>query len=163
MGRGFGEAARTGDLHLRTRLRCRAAVAVATRLAAGMIVATATPGAAQDPSHHRLAQMPVQEGRIPFDMTVDAYHVEAVDRFGNRVPQVVIHHFNLLDPTDRELFLPIMRRVFAASHETPPVRVAEVLLGVPFEEGDRCPRSPGESWAWGGTCTRSRSGSSSST
>lgn len=88
-------------------------------------------------SHHELQQIPVQEGTVPFDMTVDAYRVEAVDAAGNVVPQAVIHHFNLLDPTDRELFLPIMRRVFAASHETPPVRVPEVLLGVPFEGGDR--------------------------
>ncbi|MDP2471625.1 MAG: hypothetical protein Q8W46_12200 [Candidatus Palauibacterales bacterium] len=88
-------------------------------------------------SHHALQQLPVQEGRVPFDMTVDAYRVEAVDRDGNPVPQDVIHHFNLLDPTDRELFLPIMRRVFAASHETPPVSVPEVLLGVPFEADDR--------------------------
>jgi hypothetical protein len=88
-------------------------------------------------THHDIEQLPVQEGRIPFDMTVDAYRVEAVDRKGNPVPQDVIHHFNLLDPTDRELFLPIMRRVFAASHETPPVSVPELLLGVPFEGGDR--------------------------
>jgi hypothetical protein len=87
-------------------------------------------------SHHALQQLPVQEGRIPFDMTVDAYRVEAIDRHGERVPQDVIHHFNLLDPTDRELFLPIMRRVLAASHETPPVRVPEILLGVPFEAED---------------------------
>lgn len=88
-------------------------------------------------SHHALEQLPVQEGIIPFDMTVDAYHAEAVDRDGRPVPQDVIHHLNLLDPTDRELFLPIMRRVFAASHETPPVSVPELLLGVPFEGGDR--------------------------
>lgn len=88
-------------------------------------------------SHHALEQLPVQEGIIPFDMTVDAYHAEAIDVDGNPVPQAVIHHLNLLAPSDRELFLPIMRRVFAASHETPPVRVPELLLGVPFESGDR--------------------------
>ena len=37
----------------------------------------------------------------------------------------------------QELFLPIMRRVLAASHDTPPVSVPEALLGVPLEEGDR--------------------------
>jgi hypothetical protein len=88
-------------------------------------------------SHHALDQLPVQEGVIPFDMTIDAYQAEAVDRNGDPVPQIVIHHMNLLDPTDRELFLPIMRRVLAASHETPPVSVPELVLGVPFEGGDR--------------------------
>jgi hypothetical protein len=88
-------------------------------------------------SHHAVKQLPVQEGLIPFDMTVNGYRVEAVDRHGRRVPQDVIHHINLLDPTDRELFLPIMRRVLAASHETPPVKVPDLLLGVPLEGGDR--------------------------
>jgi hypothetical protein len=86
--------------------------------------------------HHGISQIPVQQGVIPFDMTVDGYRVEAVDRRGRRVPQDVIHHLNLLDPTSRELFLPIMRRVLAASHETPPVKVPEFIFGLPLEQGD---------------------------
>ncbi|MFQ5747013.1 MAG: hypothetical protein ACE5HF_07310 [Gemmatimonadota bacterium] len=86
-------------------------------------------------THHSLKQLPVQQGTVPFDLTIDGYRVEAVDRDGRPVPQVVIHHLNLLDPTRRELFLPIMRRVLAASHETPPVKVPEVFFGIPLTGG----------------------------
>lgn len=86
-------------------------------------------------THRSLRQLPVQQGTVPFDLTIDGYRVEAVDREGNPVPQVVIHHLNLLDPTRRELFLPIMRRVLAASHETPPVKVPEVFFGIPMTGG----------------------------
>lgn len=88
-------------------------------------------------THHALDQMPVQTGRIPFDFTLSGYRIEVVDGDGNPVPQTVVHHFNVLDPERRELFLPIMRRVLAASHETGPQHVPGWLLGLPFREGDR--------------------------
>lgn len=82
--------------------------------------------------HHAIGQIPVQRGRVPFDLSIHGYRVEVVDGRGEPVPREVIHHFNLLDPGSRELFLPIMRRVLAASHETPPVTVPGWLLGVPM-------------------------------
>lgn len=86
-------------------------------------------------THHELDQLAIQEGTYPFDFTIRGYHVEAVDGDGNPVPQTVIHHLNLLDPGRRELFLPIMLRVLAASHETPPVRVPGWLFGIPMRGG----------------------------
>ena len=86
-------------------------------------------------THHELAQLPVQEGTYPFDFTIRGFHAEAVDAEGDPVPQAVIHHLNLLDPGRRELFLPIMLRVIAASHETPPVRVPGWLFGIPMRGG----------------------------
>lgn len=86
-------------------------------------------------THHELDQLPVQRGSYPFDFTIRGYHVEAVDGDGNPVPQAVIHHLNLLDPGRRELFLPIMLRVLAASHETPPVAVPGWLFGIPMRGG----------------------------
>lgn len=86
-------------------------------------------------THHELAQIPVQEGTVPFDFTIRGYRAEVVDGNGDAVPQDVIHHLNLLDPRRRELFLPIMLRVLAASHETSPVRVPGWLFGIPMRGG----------------------------
>jgi hypothetical protein len=82
--------------------------------------------------HRELVQIPVQFGRVPFDLTIHGYWVQAVDRDGEPVPQSVIHHFNLLDPRGRELFLPIMQRVLAASHETQPQHLPGWLFGIPM-------------------------------
>ena len=87
-------------------------------------------------SHHALRQLPVQHGTVPFDFTIRGFRAEVVDAGGRAVPQVVIHHLNLLDPTSRELFLPIMRRVLALSHDTKPVRVPGWLFGIPMRGGD---------------------------
>lgn len=82
--------------------------------------------------HRELVQIPVQFGKVPFDLTIHGYWVEAVDRDSKPVPQSVIHHFNLLDPQGRELFLPIMLRVLAASHETQPQHLPGWLFGIPM-------------------------------
>lgn len=86
-------------------------------------------------SHHALRQLPVQHATVPFDLTIHGFRVEVVDGDGQPVPQTVLHHMNLLDPTSRELFLPIMWRVLAASHETKPLHLPGWLLGIPLEGG----------------------------
>jgi hypothetical protein len=88
-------------------------------------------------SHHDLEQLAVQEGTVPFDLMIRGFRIEAVDGDGNEVPQIVVHHANILDPERRELFLPIMRRVVAASHETKPQKLPGWLFGFPMVEGDR--------------------------
>src|SRR2546422_6505746 len=40
-----------------------------------------------------------------------------VDLAGRRLPQAMLHHFNLSDPERRELFLPIGLHIMAASKE----------------------------------------------
>ena len=86
-------------------------------------------------SSHNIEQLPVQEGTIPFDMTIHGYRTHVVDMHGEPVPRVVIHHMNLLDPGRRELFLPIMLRVLAASHETPSISFPGWLFGIPMRAG----------------------------
>lgn len=88
-------------------------------------------------SHHALEQLAVQEGIVPFDLMIRGFRIEAVDGDGNPVPQTVVHHANILDPERRELFLPIMRRVLAASHETKPQRLPAWVFGLPLVGGDR--------------------------
>jgi hypothetical protein len=87
--------------------------------------------------HHAFEQMPVQMGTVPFDLTISGYWIEAVDKHGNSVPQTIVHHLNLLDPESRELFLPIMQRVLAGSHETKPQHVPGWLLGIPMRGGGK--------------------------
>ena len=88
-------------------------------------------------SSHHMAQLPVQEGVIPFDLTIRGYRTHIIDGDGEPVPRVVLHHMNLLDPGRRELFLPIMLRVLAASHETRPVSFPGWLFGIPMRGGSR--------------------------
>lgn len=88
-------------------------------------------------SSHHMAQLPVQEGVIPFDLTIRGYRTHIIDGEGEPVPRVVLHHMNLLDPGRRELFLPIMLRVLAASHETRPVSFPGWLFGIPMKGGSR--------------------------
>ena len=86
-------------------------------------------------SSHHMRQLPVQEGVFPFDMTIRGYRTHVTDADGDPVPRIVLHHMNLLDPGRRELFLPIMLRVLAASHETRPVRKPGWLFGLPIRGG----------------------------
>ncbi|MDE2720961.1 hypothetical protein [Candidatus Palauibacter polyketidifaciens] len=88
-------------------------------------------------SSHHMAQLPVQEGTVPFDLTIRGYRTHIIDGHGAPVPRVVLHHMNLLDPGRRELFLPIMLRVLAASHETRPVSFPGWLFGIPMKGGSR--------------------------
>ena len=88
-------------------------------------------------SSHHMAQLPVQEGVVPFDLTIRGYRTHIIDGRGEPVPRVVLHHMNLLDPGRRELFLPIMLRVLAASHETRPVSFPGWLFGIPMKGGSR--------------------------
>lgn len=88
-------------------------------------------------SSHHMAQLPVQEGVVPFDLTIRGYRTHIIDGDGEPVPRAVLHHMNLLDPGRRELFLPIMLRVLAASHETRPVSLPGWLFGIPMKGGSR--------------------------
>ena len=88
-------------------------------------------------SSHHMAQLPVQEGVVPFDLTIRGYRTHIIDGEGEPVPRIVLHHMNLLDPGRRELFLPIMLRVLAASHETRPVSFPGWLFGIPMKGGSR--------------------------
>lgn len=87
-------------------------------------------------SHHDLVQIPVQEAVLPFDFTIRGFYADAVDAAGNQVPREVLHHANVLDPRRRELFLPIMLRIMASSHETPPVALPGWLFGIPMRAGN---------------------------
>ena len=74
---------------------------------------------------------------LPVTGAIHAFRVEMVDSAGTRLPDVLLHHLNLIDPYHRELFLPISRRVIAAGKETGGHRLPWVLFGLPIKKGDR--------------------------
>jgi len=86
--------------------------------------------------HHALAQPPVATLEIPENGFIYAFRVQVVDSAGHALPDELIHHFNLIDPDHRELFLPISRRLLAAGHETGTVRLPRLLFGLPLKRGE---------------------------
>ena len=96
------------------------------------------PAASPDgATHHEGEQPPVSIAVLPTAGAVFGFRAEVVDAAGRALPSELIHHFNLLDPTHRELFLPIARRLAAAGKETGVVRIPWLLFGTPFERGTR--------------------------
>src|SRR5437016_12840298 len=83
--------------------------------------------------HHAIAQPPVATLEIPETGSIYGFRVEVVDSTGAQLPDGLIHHFNLIDPDHRELFLPISRRLLAAGHETGTIRLPSLLFGPPRE------------------------------
>ena len=86
--------------------------------------------------HHMIAQPPVATLEIPERGYIYGFHVGLVDSLGHALPDELLHHFNLIDPDHRELFLPISRRLLAAGHETGAIHLPWLLFGLPLERGD---------------------------
>ncbi|HKW42090.1 MAG TPA: hypothetical protein VJN39_12640 [Gemmatimonadales bacterium] len=87
--------------------------------------------------HHAIAQPSVATLEIPRSGSIYGFRVQVVDSAGAVLPDELIHHFNLIDPDHRELFLPISRRLLAAGHETGAIRLPWLLFGLPLERGQR--------------------------
>ena len=87
--------------------------------------------------HHAIAQPPVATLQVPRSGYVYGFRVVVVDSAGNALPSQLLHHFNLIDPDHRELFLPISRRLLAAGTETGTIRLPWLLFGLPLERGER--------------------------
>jgi hypothetical protein len=80
---------------------------------------------------------PVVRATIPVSGYITGYHVEVLDSADRRLPQTLLHHFNLNDPDHRELFLPILLHILAASRETPTASVPWLLFGMPVDVGQQ--------------------------
>jgi hypothetical protein len=88
-------------------------------------------------SAHNPVFPPVMGVDLPLTGWMSGFRIELVDSAGRPVPSELLHHYNLIDPNHRELFLPISRRVLAAGSETGSVRMSRWLMGAPFLKGDR--------------------------
>jgi hypothetical protein len=76
-------------------------------------------------------------GEFPVDGSIYALHAEVVDVRGRRLPNELLHHMNVMDPAERELFLPISRRILASGRETGEIRFPWLLFGAPMRAGER--------------------------
>ena len=85
--------------------------------------------------HHMVLQPPVSRIEIPSGGAVYGFRVEVVDSLGHELPKSLIHHFNVIDPEARELFVPISHRLLAAGSETGEQRVPWLLFGHPVQAG----------------------------
>jgi len=75
--------------------------------------------------------------QFPVNGSVYALHAEVVDERDRRLPNDLLHHLNVMDPAERELFLPISRRILASGRETGEIRFPWLLFGAPMRAGER--------------------------
>src|SRR5256885_831432 len=81
-------------------------------------------------------EVAVLAAALPETGSIYGFRVQVVDSAGHALPDEMIHHFNLIDPDHRELFLPISRRLLAAGHETGAIRLPRLLFGLPLNRGE---------------------------
>lgn len=83
-----------------------------------------------------MVEQPASVAEFPVDGSVYALHAEMIDAEGRRLPMDLLHHVNVMDPNERELFLPISRRILASGRETGEIRFPWLLMGSRFRAGD---------------------------
>lgn len=105
--------------------------------AAGEIVLTLGP--LQLParsSHHDIAQVPMQVSRVPVDGWLHGYRLTLATADGRPIPQVVLHHVNLIDLERRALLAPIANRLLAMGQETVAASLPRTV-GYPVKTGQQ--------------------------
>jgi hypothetical protein len=90
---------------------------------------------ASEPGGLTMAEPPVCQAVLPIDAWLVGYHVEVLDTAGHRLPQSMLHHFNLTDPNRRDLFAHLPLHLLAASKETQSIKIPWLLLGMPVVRG----------------------------
>lgn len=80
---------------------------------------------------------PVEIVTFPVGGYLHAFSYEVVDGAGRALPVEVLHHLNLINPDNRELFLPISQRMLAVGKETGSQGMPWLLLGYPVPGGTR--------------------------
>ena len=76
-------------------------------------------------------------GEFPVNGSIYALHAEIIDEHGRRLSNDLLHHMNVMNPAERELFLPISRRILASGRETGEIRFPWLLFGSPIRAGER--------------------------
>jgi len=79
---------------------------------------------------------PVQLVELPLAGWLHGFEWEMRDQDGDHLPDRLLHHVNVIDPDNRELFSSIPRRIMAAGRETKSERLPG-LLGYPIAPGTR--------------------------
>ncbi len=86
---------------------------------------------------HEAVFPPLGTVTVPADGYLYGFDYEVFDSQGNQLPSSIVHHFNVIDPDHRELFLPISQRVMAAGSETGGQSMPWLLFGYPVSAGQR--------------------------
>jgi hypothetical protein len=81
-------------------------------------------------------RLPMQWAELPFDAYMHGFEWEMRNGEGKLLPPDLLHHVNLIDPDNRELFSPISRRILAAGRENLKESIPKVL-GYPLNKGGR--------------------------
>ena len=76
-------------------------------------------------------------GEFPVNGSIYASRAEVVDEHGRLLPMDLLHHMNVMEPSERELFLPIGRRILASGRETGEIRFPWILFGARVRVGER--------------------------
>jgi len=84
-----------------------------------------------------VVEQPASVGEFPVDGAIYALHAELVDEHGQHLPAALLHHMNVMDPNERELFLPISRRILASGMETGEIRFPWLLFGARVRAGQK--------------------------
>ena len=96
------------------------------------------PMAMEMPGHeHEAVLPPLGTVTVPTDGYLYGFDYEVFDAQGNELPTNIVHHFNVIDPDHRELFLPISRRVMGAGGETGGQAMPWMLFGYPVTAGQQ--------------------------
>jgi len=112
----------------------------------GLARTTITPGAkrgelimelpAVDLPAGSMVRQPASGAEFPVSGSIYAVRAEIVDEAGRQLPVELLHHMNVMDPNERELFLPISRRILASGGETGEIRMPWFFVGAPFQAGE---------------------------
>lgn len=81
--------------------------------------------------HH--IRYPMHLMQMPFHAWIHGFSWDIVNEEGNQLPDHLLHHLNVIDPTHREWFSPISRRILAAGRETDN-QTLPGIIGVPIEK-----------------------------
>src|SRR6185436_4902482 len=84
-----------------------------------------------------MVKQPASLAEFPVDGSIYAVRAEIVDVHGRQLPLDLLHHMNVMNPSERELFLPISRRILASGRETGEIRFPWLLFGSPIRAGER--------------------------
>ncbi len=84
-----------------------------------------------------MALPPASIAEFPVNGSIYGFRAELLDEHGRRLPAELLHHMNVMNPTERELFLPISRRVLASGRETGEIHFPWLLIGTRVHSGEQ--------------------------
>lgn len=81
-------------------------------------------------------RLPIQMTEVPFDLHGFGFEWDIQNSAGEKLPDDLLHHMNVIDIDSRELFSPVARRIIAAGRETSTIELPKIA-GIPVEGGHR--------------------------